>query len=199
MHSKMRLITFQQGKCFLIYESNAFDPLLNVDTALFRWEVIGMQFVSSIATTLTSTMGMGMLSSMGDTGSALQVLNIFSAAASQGRDVQATSTAAPSNPLQVPNTHDPAFVYIPIVLESVRSLGAMLTAKDDGVDWDNILTTEEKNGFRFVQSNFQKAKGLFAASDQPPSKKLSDVLDIANKVCIFLHKIFWSGVLMISR
>lgn len=141
-----------------------------------------MQFVSSIATTLTSTMGMGMLSSMGDTGSALQAINIFSAAASQGRDVQATSTADPSNSLQIPHTNDPAFLYVPIVLESVRSLGSMLTAKDDGVDWDNILTTGEKNGFRFVKSNFEKAKGSFEASNQPPSKKLSEVLDISSKV-----------------
>ncbi|KAL7952121.1 hypothetical protein V8C42DRAFT_350355 [Trichoderma barbatum] len=146
------------------------------------WEVIGMQFVSSFANTLTSVMGTGMLSSMGSTGSALQAINIFSEAASQGRNVQATSKSEPSNRLQIPDTNDPAYTNVPTVLANVLSLQSILKGRNGGVDWDSISTTGENGGFRFVKSLFEKAKGSLQASEQPPTKKLNQVLDIAIRV-----------------
>ncbi|EGR44554.1 uncharacterized protein TRIREDRAFT_112146 [Trichoderma reesei QM6a] len=146
------------------------------------WEVIGMQFVSSVANTLSSTMGAGMLSSMGNTGSVLQAINIFSSAASGGRNVEATNKTEPSNRLQIPDVDDPAFTYVPMVLSSVRSLGALLSGKDGGVDWDSIVKPGSEDGFRFIKSLFEKAKGSLQASERPPSKKLNQVLDTTIEV-----------------
>lgn len=159
-----------------------------------------MQFVSSVANTLSSTMGAGMLSSMGNTGSVLQAINIFSSAASGGRNVEATNKTEPSNRLQIPDVDDPAFTYVPMVLSSVRSLGALLSGKDGGVDWDSIVKPGSEDGFRFIKSLFEKAKGSLQASERPPSKKLNQVLDTTIEVTESSITLpFWIYVLTVVR
>lgn len=140
-----------------------------------------MQVVSSFADTLTSAMGQGMLGSMGNTGVAIQALNIFTKDEHEGQKITATYAPNAGTKMDILDADDPAYAQIGLVLSHVLTLKSLVIGKAGGVDWDAIATSG-KNGLDYVAIMLEDAKDSFHPSEKDPSRKLEDVFDICIKV-----------------
>ncbi|KAJ7261591.1 hypothetical protein C8J57DRAFT_1634668 [Mycena rebaudengoi] len=166
-------------KSYLSYEKDWKHAMDAVPTG---WELVGMQFVSSLTAIPTAISHAFMSHASASADSTADGTNGFSKGSPAPAATPMADTTSPNGVNSQPNTNtliDPAVTCVQQVLDQVNFIKLLLAGKGGKPDWERIQTTDSaQNGALYIKASLtQQQKQL--DKTKPVSQKLSGYIDRA--------------------
>ncbi|KAJ7242721.1 hypothetical protein C8J57DRAFT_1526084 [Mycena rebaudengoi] len=153
-----------------------------MDAVPTGWELVGMQFVSSLTAIPTAISHAFMSHASASADSTADGTNGFSKGSPAPAATPMADTTSPNGVNSQPNTNtliDPAVTCVQQVLDQVNFIKLLLAGKGGKPDWERIQTTDSaQNGALYIKASLtQQQKQL--DKTKPVSQKLSGYIDRA--------------------